>query len=251
MSPRSCTAAILLALFALVSIAPPAYSAEKSAVEPRVEELLKATADYLKKAKEFTVHAEITVDDALPTGQNIQYAASWDAALKRPNRLRTVYRGDLRNSSTWYDGKTFTMLNSDRNLYASWKAPSSTDGLIDKLKEKLGVNIPLSSFFYNDPYKVWSEGIQSAVYAGLHLVGGTPCHHLLLSQENMDAQIWIEEGAQLVVRKVVLTFKNVPGDPQFTAVFSDWDFSPRLPEILFSFVPPAGADKIEFIPVSE
>jgi hypothetical protein len=48
-----------------------------------------------------------------------------------------------------------------------------------------------------------------------------------------------------------MTFKNVPGDPQFTAVFSDWDFSPRLPEILFSFVPPAGADKIEFIPVSE
>jgi hypothetical protein len=249
MSPRSCTAVILLALIAFVSTTPPAQSAEKPAVDPRVDEILRATADYLKKAKEFTVHAEITVDDTLPTGQNIQYAASWDAAVKRPDRLRTVYRGDLRNSSTWYDGKTFTMLNTDRNLYASWKAPSSVDSLIDKLNEKLGVRVPLSSLLRSDPYKGMSDGIQSAVYAGLHLAGGTPCHHLLLKQEDIDVQVWIEEGTQLVVRKVVLTFKNVPGDPQFTAVLSDWDFSPRLPEILFSFVPPEEADKIEFIPV--
>lgn len=251
MSPRSCTAAILLALFAFLSIAPPANSAGKSSVDPRAEEILKAAADYLKKAKEFTFHAEITVDDALPTGQNIQYAASLDAALKRPDRLRTVYRGDLRNASTWYDGKTYTRLNTDRNLYASWKAPSSVDGLIDKLKEKLGVRIPLSALFYNDPFKVISEGIQASTYAGLHLVGGTPCHHILMTQEDMNAQVWIEEGTQLVFRKVVLTFKNIPGDPQFTAIFSGWDFTPRLPEILFSFVPPEGADKIEFIPVDK
>ena len=251
MSPRSCTAAALLAFLAFVLIAPPAYSAENTAIDPRAEEILKATADYMKAAKEFTVHAEITVDDSLPTGQSIQYAASLDAAIKRPNRLRTVYRGDMRNTSAWYDGKTYTRLNSDRNLYASWKAPSSVDGLIDKLNEKLGVRIPLSSLFYSNPYKVWEEGIQSTVYAGLHLAGGTPCHHLLLSQEDIDVQVWIEEGSQLVVRKVVLTYKNVPGAPQFTALLSDWDFSPRLPELLFSFVPPEGVDKIEFIPVNE
>ena len=195
--------------------------------------------------------ADITVDDALPTGQNIQYGASLDAAMNPPPPPPPPPRGDLRNASSWYDGKTYTRLNTDRNLYASWKAPSSVDGLIDKLKEKLGHMIPLSSLFYSDPYKVMSEGIQSSTYAGLHLVSGTPCHHLLLTQEDMDAQIWIEEGTQLVFRKVVLTFKNIPGAPQFTAIFSGWDFTPRLPEILFSFVPPEGADKIEFIPVDK
>jgi hypothetical protein len=250
---RSFAALFLLTLFLAASVggALPALAGEEPVIEPRVEQLLKAASDYLMDAKEFTFHAEISVDDVLPTGTMIQYGASFDAAARRPNKLRTVYRGDLRNSSAWYDGKTFVLLNTDENLYATWDAPSKTNALVAELEEKLGHMIPLSSLYLSDPYKAWMEGIVSGTYVGKHLVSGVPCHHLVLLQDDFDAQVWIEVGRQLVIRKIVLTFKKQLGSPQFTAVFSDWDFAPRLPDLLFTFVPPPDADRIQFLPAGQ
>lgn len=226
--------------------------AEKGPViEPRVEQLLKETAEYLKAAKEFTFHAEITIDDVLPTGHLIQYAASQDVSVKRPNKARSVYRGDLRNSDSWYDGKTYSFLNLDRNLYSSWDAPSDIDSLLARLREELGIRIPLSTLLHADPYPSWMEGTMAGTYAGKHLVNGVPCHHLVLTQEDVDVQVWIEEGKKLVIRKVVITFKDIEQAPQFTALLTEWDFSPRLPDLLFTFVPPPDADKIKIIRKSQ
>jgi hypothetical protein len=47
----------------------------------------------------------------------------------------------------------------------------------------------------------------------------------------------------------VLTHKNLPASPQWTAFLSDWNFSPQLNDNLFAFTPPPGAEKIKFIPV--
>jgi hypothetical protein len=48
---------------------------------------------------------------------------------------------------------------------------------------------------------------------------------------------------------VVLTHKQLPGSPQWTAYLSDWNFSPQLSDSLFAFTPPQGAQKIKFVPV--
>lgn len=251
MSSRKCTALAMLHLVAVVFFAAPVLAADAPAMEPQVERILKATADYLKDAKAFTFHADITIDEPLPSDVMVQYGSSLDAAIKRPDMVRALWRGDLRNSGTWYDGKTFTRLNEDLNLYAQWPAPSTLDATMDKLQEKLGVSLPLSSLFYADPYAIWKEGVLASAYAGMHLVNGVKAHHVILVQDEIDAQVWIEEGKQLVLRKVVLTYKTIPGKPQFTALFSDWDFSPRLSNLLFDFAPPAGADKIEFLPAGK
>jgi hypothetical protein len=43
-----------------------------------------------------------------------------------------------------------------------------------------------------------------------------------------------------------ITYKNLPAKPQFTAVFSDWDFAPRIAEPVFTPELPPGAHKISF-----
>ncbi len=50
--------------------------------------------------------------------------------------------------------------------------------------------------------------------------------------------------------KIVITYVNEPGQPQFTAVLSGWDFAPRLPDLVFDFAPPIDADEIEFLPLA-
>jgi hypothetical protein len=47
----------------------------------------------------------------------------------------------------------------------------------------------------------------------------------------------------------VATFKHRVGSPQLKADFSDWNLTPSLDSAVFSFVPPADAEKIEMLPM--
>ena len=62
----------------------------------------------------------------------------------------------------------------------------------------------------------------------------------------IDWQIWIDDGMQTIPCKLVITYKTQPSQPQFTALFTDWDFAPRIatPEV------PAGLVTILFATVS-
>jgi hypothetical protein len=44
----------------------------------------------------------------------------------------------------------------------------------------------------------------------------------------------------------VITYKALPSQPQFRAVFTDWDFSPRIAAPVFTPTLPAGTEKIPF-----
>jgi hypothetical protein len=63
-----------------------------------------------------------------------------------------------------------------------------------------------------------------------------------------DFQIWISDETEPAPQKVVITYKTLPGAPQYTAVFSNWNFNPRIATDTFTFSPPAGAGKIDFLP---
>jgi hypothetical protein len=49
---------------------------------------------------------------------------------------------------------------------------------------------------------------------------------------------------------LVITYKNQPSQPQFAAVFSKWDFAPRIAEPVFTPELPPGAEKIPFATVT-
>jgi hypothetical protein len=81
----------------------------------------------------------------------------------------------------------------------------------------------------------------------MHSVRGVRTHHLALRQESLDWQIWIEAGERLVPKKFVITFKDLPGSPQYTAVFTNWEFSPQLSDFVFLADLPEEAHRIQFI----
>ena len=79
---------------------------------------------------------------------------------------------------------------------------------------------------------------------GLHQAAGVPCHHLAFSQEDIDWQIWIDAGPQPLPRKIVITYAEEPGAPQYTATIKRWSLDPKFTDELFHFVPPEGATKL-------
>jgi hypothetical protein len=221
------------------------------AVAAQADRMLRDASDYLKAAQQLSFHAEITHEDLLPTGQKIQLAASYDVAVRRPDRVYTEYWGDAGGRRFWYDGKTITLYDPTLGVYASEPAKPTIDTTFEHIIKVLGFTPPLSDLMTSDPYATLRKNVLFGFDVGSTQVEGVRCHHLAFVERDIDWQVWIEDGTQWVPRKVVITYKSVPGAPQFSAVLSDWDFATRPPDALFTPQLPPGADRISFLAAAE
>jgi hypothetical protein len=218
---------------------------DRPAVEPRADELLKRMGDYLGQAQFFSVSAEVWQDIQLSSGQRIQAGRTIELQVRRPNRLRAEVHSPRRNRELIYDGKGITLFNRAQNFYGTAHASGSLDEAMDVASERFGIAMPLEDFIRSNPHKDLLQKATSGTDIGPVTVMGVPCEHLAFTQDNIDWQIWIEDGARPVPRKVVITYKDEPDSPQYTAIFSNWDFTTKLPDFVFEFEPPAGATKIK------
>jgi len=241
--PTACMIAALTGFSALSQAA--------SVGDSTAEGILRRSCDILSAKTSFRVNAEISYDEVLRSGKKLVFRGSLDASLSRPDRLRTEYRGDGEHSGIWYDGKSLTLHDWRANLYAVSEAPPDLDSLLDHTVESLGFSVPVADLFYSDPYKVLMENVDSVSHAGQEEVGGLSCHHLTLKQDDIDWEIWIEEESPFLPRKLRITYKKMAGSPQYTVLFTGWDFSHPLENADFTFNPPAGAERIEFLSLTE
>ena len=222
-------------------------AADGPRLDPLAEKILKEASEYLKSMKEFSFHAEIVYDAVVPPNGKLQYGASADVAVKRPNKLYFEYSDDNASRRLWYDGKTVTVLDGIHQVYGVIPGLSSTDETLDMLMRKYGWSIPLSEMVHSDPYQALMKSVQEGHYIGLHKVDGVRTHHLAFIGDRVDWQVWIEDGTELVPRKVTITYKTLPSSPQYSALFSEWNLAARLPDMVFSPILPKGAEKIEFL----
>jgi len=240
-----------------LALATPAFATEeqraavKRLIEPRAEAVLRGMSSYLAASQEFSFHAEITRDEVLPSGQKLQFGASGDLAVQRPDRLYVEIHGDTVDKRFWYDGKQVTVIDEPSGYYARYDVPGDLDGMLDFVADRLGFTPPLSDFTYSDPYVALTDKVDFGIYVGLHSVAGVRCHHLAFVERDVDWQVCVEDGTEMVPRKLVVTYKNKAGSPQYMAVFRDWEFATRLPEALFSpevTLANGGYRKIDFLP---
>ena len=238
---------ILCALLS-VQIALGDDAANSSSIDPEADQALRQMSDYLKSLKSFTFRTENTIDEIALAGSKIQFGQTVDIYVRRPDRLRANAEGDLANQQFFFDGKSVTLFNKDKNVYATLKAPGEIQSALEYAQSAFEINAPLSDLIYRSAYRVLTANVHSGHYVGLHLVRGVKCHHLLFIQDDIDWQIWIENSQTPFPRKMVITSKWLAGGPQFTALMSYWKTSARLPEDLFVFTAPVTAQKIKILP---
>jgi hypothetical protein len=219
-------------------------------VEERADRLLKQMGAYIGSAEQFTFHADITFDHVLPSGQKLQFSAIENVALKRPNGLYIEWSGDLGDRKLWYDGKTATIYDSDTIFYGADAAPPAIDDMLDKLIKQLNFTPPLVDFLYSDPYKSVRGTVQYGFSTSETQINGRSCRGLAFVEKHIDWQIGIDAGPQSVPCKLVITYKNNLSLPQFSAVFSDWDFAPRIAASIFTPDVPPGTQGIPFATVT-
>ncbi len=221
-----------------------------SSVNPEADQLLRATCAKLAAAKAFSVDVEVW-EDVVVLGHKVATTKAMDVQVRHPDRLQVETRSPKRNRGLWYDGKTLTLLDRTHNLYASVTVPDTIDKVLDVAHDQYGIDFPLEDLLVNDPYASAMESIKGGVYFGKVTVLGTPCQHIAFSTDQVDWQLWIQDGPNPLPRKVVITYKQEATAPQFTAIFSHWELKSDLPDKTFVFMAPEGSAKIEILPAKD
>ncbi|MGD0972410.1 MAG: DUF2092 domain-containing protein [Desulfobaccales bacterium] len=229
--------------------APTVPAAEEAIPDPK--EIFRQSCDFLKNQPQFSFKAEVANDRVYAGGKKLQFGMEVKAAFRRPDKLRIDGDGDLDSKLLIFDGKALTLYDKDRNHYASIDVAGDIDAALDKAYNDYGLKVGLAELGSTQLGNRAHKDLVNALYVGLHKVRGVPCHHLAFDRKDIHYQVWIEAGDKPVLRKVVITQKKLPDSPQWTAYLFDWNLAPSLGDDLFAFTPPAGAQKIKFMPVKK
>ncbi|MFM0720843.1 DUF2092 domain-containing protein [Paraburkholderia strydomiana] len=217
-------------------------------VDPAAVQALQKMGAHLQSLKRFRVSTELTGERVLEDGQKLQHTATAQLDVDRPNRMRASMSSARSEREIFYDGKTVTFYSPQQKYYSSVAFNGNLDSLVEKIRARYGVEIPLADLFVWGTPDAPTDQFESAMYAGQDYIGHDITDHYAFRQKNADWQIWITAGANPLPRKLVITRRDDDARPQSVSIL-DWTTSPNFKDSVFTFRPPEGAKKIEIVPV--
>lgn len=212
------------------------------------KDILLRMAGFLAQTPRFSVNVRGNYDVVQGSGQKIEFGETRKITVSRPNGLRVeAEHSDGEQHLVLYDGKDITVFSPSQNVYAQASKPGGIDEAVMYFLKDLHMRLPLAALLLSRFPEEIQRRTRLLDYVERTEIEGRPTHHLAGRTETVDYQVWIAEGAQPLPLRVVLTYKNAEGQPQFRAQFSDWNFSPEVQDSQFAFTPPEGARKISFL----
>jgi hypothetical protein len=218
-------------------------------VDPGAVQILQRMTDYLSNLKQFSVHTQTTLEDLLESGHRVDFDISANVIVSRPNRLHAERKGDLIDQVFYYDGKTLTLHNPSDKVYATESAPGTIEELLDFARETLGIAVPVADLVYRNAFPLLIRDVNFAKVVGKAVIGGVKCDHLVFSRPGVDFQVWVADGGRPLPYKYVVTDTGMFARLSVTTVMNDWNVKPSVAATRFTFVPPQGAEQIDFMPL--
>ncbi|MFP5240372.1 MAG: DUF2092 domain-containing protein [Acidobacteriota bacterium] len=217
-------------------------------LDPQALDILEKSCKALAALKEFSFHADVALDKVYEDGSKVQFSRVMQLNVRRPDAFRVVTTGDDLKAASFFDGKTFTVLQPDKKTWGQIPAEMTIDAVLDRLADVYGLESPLGDLIVSQPCARLK--MTAAVYVGKGMVGQTVCDHLFFQGPGADWQLWVPEKGPALPAKMLITDRSLPRDPQFQAVFSAWKEAPIAAKT-FSFSAPEGTSRDDslFTPV--
>src|SRR5262249_24961103 len=136
----------------------------------------------------------------------------------------------------------------EQKKYASLAVPGGIDEALDAVQQRTGLDFPLADLFSSDPGDSLLTGVTSGGQVGMATIDGVTCRHFFFTQasDDLEWELWLEDNERALPRRVVVTYRSLPGRPNFIAELAHWDFSSAPPDSEFTFTPPAGVTEVPF-----
>lgn len=197
---------------------------------------------YLRGLQTFSIETQASRDEVVALGYKLQNNERSVIVVQRPNKLRADISGDIRNRTIVYDGTQLTMFSPDDAVFARTDAPNTLADLIGVLLD-IGVEMPLIDVLYQATAGTLTGDVRGGILVGESMINGVATDHLAFRQANVDWQLWVEQGARPLPRKILITTRYEVGDPQYQAILH-WNLKPRIHKSTFEFAPPKGVTEI-------
>jgi hypothetical protein len=244
MRKRRTARLVLAAMVSLLSAGPPAAFAQHGTAAARIE----AMANFLAKAERLSVVADCTWDVLQDSGEKIEFGERRQLTLRRPDRARVdATRRDGSRHGLIFDGTQLTTFDLDAKVYATVSKGGSLDAALDYYTDDLKMRLPLRELFASDLPRKLKDVADSARLVDPETIAGTATDHVAFRGDAVDVQLWIARNGDPLPQRIVITYRLAGGQPQFAANFSEWNFSPDVPDSAFAFVAPPDAEKIPIL----
>jgi hypothetical protein len=202
-------------------------------------------------AKELSFQARTIRAYSAANGQLLHIFHAFKVTVRRPDRLLAEGVGDDGPRKLMYDGKTLVLALEDGRKYVSIPVPDTIEGMLHVAVGHFGVDFPLADFLTNAPDKAFLTGVTAGREVDTVTIDGTPCRHLVFSQPpGIELELWLEKNDQSLPRRLIVTYRTLPGQPNFIAEMSDWNFAVHPSDAAFVFQPPEGATRLELTPAT-
>jgi hypothetical protein len=228
-------------------IAPPALAASPS--KPAISEDARSALARMGttlQGKDFSFQARTIRVYANQNGELLHIAHKFEVTMRRPDRLLVDGTGDDGPRKLIYDGKTAMLALDDGKKFASVPVPDTIDGMMQVVMGHFGVDFPLADFLTKAPDKAFLTGVTAGRQVNTVTIDGVPCRHLVFSQPpGIELELWLENNDQSLPRRLIVTYHTLPGQPNFIAEMSDWNFTVHPSDSAFEFEPPPGAERLQ------
>ena len=236
----------------------PAVSQTEQGVEvkdaPRVDpdslaELVESL-EFLSKAGSFSVTAEVEYDALQGNGERIEFGGVRKITVVRPDKMYAeITERDGTKKEFVFDGKDIYYADIEQNVYASVPRPGNINQAVRYFTEDLQMPLPLGQLISSGVSGMVKKEIYAGGFVEQSTINGVLCDHLAFRTKNIDFQVWIASEGDPLLMRLVIDYKNAPGEPQFRAMLKDWNFKPAVSDSLFVFKPGENMQKIAFAPV--
>jgi hypothetical protein len=197
-------------------------------------------------AEQFSFQAHLLRVYSDDGGRFLHIGHTLKLLVRRPDRVRIDEAGDDGTSQLFYDGKTVALFLPEKQKYLRMPMPNTIEAMLAEATGRKGFDFPLADFLAEAPNKAFLTGITEGKVVNTVTIDGVPCLHLTFSQPpRIELELWLEKTEQSLPRRLFITYRSIPGQPNFIAEFSDWDFSVAPTGADFTFQPPAGARQLE------
>jgi hypothetical protein len=171
---------------------------------------------------------------------------SAEVLVRRPDRLMVDINGDDGQAKIGYDGKTLTVYSATANKYGQMQISGSIETMFRVASERMGVDFPLADLLADQPGQAFLNGVLTGKQVGEVTIDGQKCNHFFfLEPPGIELELWSEADERALPRRIAITYRSIPGEPQFLSQTSDWKLGINPPDDAFVIKIPAGATKAE------
>ena len=210
--------------------------------------ILMQMAQYLGTTPRFSVRLTGGYDAVQSSGQKIEFAETSRVTVNRPNNLRIEgERSDGVKRLVVFSGTEIVLIDSSANVIATAPQPGDLDETLVHFVGEMGIRVPLAALLLSRFPAELERRLKFVDYIEKTTIHGAPAHHVAGRTDAVDFQIWVPEGDKPLPQRVVITYKNAPGQPQFWAQLSDWNVAPTIEASTFAAQAPAGAQRVSFL----